>query len=132
MPTAQRVQISASTVFLLQSKDSPDGTFATYTGYDKLPSFSGEAEIVMDNANRYASIVYVRGTVNSNKTVFVTNIADGRTDSLENGYYKLTLNVLKLSDDGKSLVPDTIVAVTTYANVADAAAQPRYRLCRSV
>jgi hypothetical protein len=119
----QRVQISASTVFLLQSKDSPDGTFATYTGYDKLPSFSGEAEIVMDNANRYASIVYVRGTVNSNKTVFVTNIADGRTDSLENGYYKLTLNVLKLSDDGKSLVPDTIVAVTTYANAADAAAR---------
>jgi hypothetical protein len=116
-----RIQISTSTVFLLQSKDSPDGTFATYTGYDKLPSFSGEAEIVMDNANRYASIVYVRGTVNSNKTVFVTNIADGRTDSLENGYYKLTLNVLKLSDDGKSLVPDTIVAVTTYANVADAA-----------
>jgi hypothetical protein len=106
------VQINDATVFLVQKTDSPSGTFVSYTGYASTPSLNGDGQVVMDEANNYATLVYVNGSSITTKTAFVPDITSGSTKVLNDGRYEYSLNVLTLDENGK-LNKDTIIFTDT-------------------
>ena len=65
-----RLQLSKDTKILLQTKESPKGTFTAYTGYEKLPSFKG-FEVQYTMVNGYVDMIYVYAYEITTRTVFI-------------------------------------------------------------
>ena len=65
-----RLQLSKDTKILLQTKESPKGTFTAYTGYEKLPSFKGY-EVQYTMVNGYVDMIYVYAYEITTRTVFI-------------------------------------------------------------
>ena len=70
-----RLQLSKDTKILLQTKESPKGTFTAYTGYEKLPSFKGY-DVQYTTVNGYVDMIYVYAYEVTTRTVFIYNTTD--------------------------------------------------------
>ena len=72
---ATRLQLSKDTKILLQTKESPKGTFTAYTGYEKLPSFKGY-DVQYTTVNGYVDMIYVYAYEVTTRTVFIYDTKD--------------------------------------------------------
>ena len=72
---ATRLQLSKDTKILLQTKESPKGTFTAYTGYEKLPSFKGY-DVQYTTVNGYVDMIYVYAYEVTTRTVFIYDTTD--------------------------------------------------------
>ena len=70
-----RLQLSKDTKILLQTKESPKGTFTAYTGYEKLPSFKGY-DVQYTTVNGYVDMIYVYAYEVTTRTVFIYDTKD--------------------------------------------------------
>ena len=70
-----RLQLSKDTKILLQTKESPKGTFTAYTGYEKLPSFKGY-DVQYTTVNGYVDMIYVYAYEVTTRTVFIYDTTD--------------------------------------------------------
>ena len=67
----ERLQLSKDSQILLQTEESPKGTFQNVTGYADLKSFEGtKVQYVLDN-NNYVDMIYVYASEVSSRTVFI-------------------------------------------------------------
>ena len=106
------IELKDTTVILLQTKDSPKGTFASYTGYT-APTFSADSvEYVLD-ANGYASFVYVMGAEINYTDVFVYDTTARNITWVDSNHYKCTLLAKTVDKDGKWVENDITMLVET-------------------
>lgn len=99
-PSAQvhPTQLNDDTVLLLQTAFSPDGQYTSYTGYETFPSFwASEVEVLDEDGDGYADLVYALGARMSERTVFIADIAPVRTDRVDNETI-VTMEALELVD----------------------------------
>ena len=69
--STERLQLSKDSQILLQTEESPKGTFQNVTGYADLKSFEGtKVQYVLDN-NNYVDMIYVYASEVSSRTVFI-------------------------------------------------------------
>ena len=69
--STERLQLSKDSRILLQTEESPKGTFQNVTGYADLKSFEGtKVQYVLDN-NNYVDMIYVYASEVSSRTVFI-------------------------------------------------------------
>ena len=69
--STERLQLSKDSQILLQTEESPKGTFQNVTGYADLKSFEGtKVQYVLDN-NKYVDMIYVYASEVSSRTVFI-------------------------------------------------------------
>ena len=93
----KQLQLSKDSVILLQTKDSPKGTFTTYTGYDKLPSFAAESIQYTLDGNGYVNMVYAYAYEFSSRTVFVYDTT-AYSSHWNDGKPYATFKALELTD----------------------------------
>ena len=94
---SSRLQLSKDTKILLQTKDSPKGTFAQYTGFEKLPSFLGE-RVQYTVVNGYVDMIYVYAYELTTRTVFLYDV-EGYATKWNDGKPYTTFKALELVDD---------------------------------
>ena len=93
----ERLQLSKDTKILLQTKDSPKGTFTQYTGFEKLPSFKGyNVQFMM--VNGYVDMIYVYAYELTTRTVFLYDV-EGYKTKWNDGKPYTTFKALELVDD---------------------------------
>ncbi len=109
------VQLNDETVVLLQTAFSPDGEYTSYVGYKSLPTFMCSVMQVLDEDNDgYADLVYALGARISNRTVFIADINPVRTDVVDDGNRTVvTMEAYELVD-GKLV--ETTFATTGWWN----------------
>ena len=94
------LQLSKTTEVLLQTKDSPDGTFTSYVGYQNLPNF--EASVVQwidENNDGYVDYLYALGARLTSRTVFVYDINPTTSSTTEYpGWYVANVSALELNN----------------------------------
>ena len=65
-----KVQMSDETVVLVQDEKAPFGSYTSYTGYDNIPSMTGEIWYHIDADSKKADVIYVFGvSVSGTETV---------------------------------------------------------------
>ena len=92
-----RLQLSKDTKILLQTKDSPKGTFTQYTGFEKLPSFLGE-RVQYTIVDGYVDMIYVYAYELTTRTVFLYDV-EGYETKWNDGKPYTTFKALELVDD---------------------------------
>ena len=93
----ERLQLSKDTKILLQTKESPKGTFTQYTGFEKLPSFKGyNVQFMM--VNGYVDMIYVYAYELTTRTVFLYDV-EGYKTKWNDGKPYTTFKALELVDD---------------------------------
>ena len=92
-----RLQLSKDTKILLQTKDSPKGTFTQYTGFEKLPSFLGE-RVQYTVVDGYVDMIYVYAYELTTRTVFLYDV-EGYATMWNDGKPYTTFKALELVDD---------------------------------
>ena len=92
-----RLQLSKDTKILLQTKDSPKGTFTQYTGFEKLPSFLGE-RVQYTVVDGYVDMIYVYAYELTTRTVFLYDV-EGYATKWNDGKPYTTFKALELVDD---------------------------------
>ena len=93
-----RLQLSKDSKILLQTKESPNGTFEQFAGYEKLPSFLGENVQYVKDANGYVDMIYIYATKITTRTVFLYDV-EGYEIKWNDGKPYTTLEALELVDD---------------------------------
>ena len=93
----QRLQLSKDSKILLQTKESPKGTFAQYTGFEKLPSFRGY-EVQFTVVDGYVDMIYVYAYELTTRTVFLYDV-EGYKTKWNDGKPYTTFKALELVDD---------------------------------
>ena len=96
-----RLQLNKDTQLLLQTKDSPDGKIAHYTGYDKLPSFSRAQDVQYLDVNNdgYVDFFYARVEEFTTRTVFVYDTKPVSSEIDADGNKIATMDVLELVEN---------------------------------
>ena len=96
-----RLQLNKDTQILLQTKDSPDGKIAHYTGYDKLPSFSRAQDVQYLDVNNdgYVDLFYARVEEFTTRTVFVYDTKPVSSEIDADGNKIATMDVLELVEN---------------------------------
>ena len=94
---SSRLQLSKDTKILLQTKDSPKGTFTQYTGFEKLPSFHGE-RVQYTVVDGYVDMIYVYAYELTTRTVFLYDV-EGYATKWNDGKPYTTFKALELVDD---------------------------------
>ena len=96
-----RLQLNKDTQLLLQTKDSPDGKIAHYTGYDKLPSFSRAQDVQYLDVNNdgYVDLFYARVEEFTTRTVFVYDTKPVSSEIDADGNKIATMDVLELVEN---------------------------------
>ncbi|MBR2491493.1 MAG: S-layer homology domain-containing protein [Ruminiclostridium sp.] len=100
IPSAQvrPIELNNDTVLLLQTAFSPDGQYTSYTGYKTFPSFwASEVEVLDEDGDGYADLVYALGARMSERTVFIADITAERTDVVGDDHI-VTMEALELVD----------------------------------
>ena len=114
--STERLQLSKDSQILLQTEESPKGTFQNVTGYADLKSFEGtKVQYVLDN-NNYVDMIYVYASEVSSRTVFIYDTTAYDSDWNDGKPYA-TFKAYELVD-GK--LEDTKVDIY-YADGADTA-----------
>ena len=114
--STERLQLSKDSQILLQTEESPKGTFQNVTGYADLKSFEGtKVQYVLDN-NNYVDMIYVYASEVSSRTVFIYDTTACDSDWNDGKLYA-TFKAYELVD-GK--LEDTKVDIY-YADGADTA-----------
>ena len=93
----ERLQLSKDSKILLQTKESPKGTFAQYTGFEKLPSFAGY-EVQYTVVDGYVDMIYVYAYELTTRTVFLYDV-EGYATKWNDGKPYTTFKALELVDD---------------------------------
>ena len=93
----ERLQLSKDSKILLQTKVSPKGTFAQYTGFEKLPSFAGY-EVQYTVVDGYVDMIYVYAYELTTRTVFLYDV-EGYATKWNDGKPYTTFKALELVDD---------------------------------
>ena len=93
----ERLQLSKDSKILLQTKDSPKGTFAQYTGFEKLPSFKGY-NVQFTIVDGYVDMIYVYAYELTTRTVFLYDV-EGYKTKWNDGKPYTTFKALELVDD---------------------------------
>ena len=95
-----RLQLNKDTQILLQTKESPDGKIAHYTGYDKLPSFSRAWKVQYLDVNNdgYVDLFYACVEEFTTRTVFVYDVTPISSEIDADGNKIATIEVLELVD----------------------------------
>ena len=109
----EQLQLSKNSQILLQTKDSPDGTFKAYTGYENLPSFESDNIWYKIDSNGYVSLLYAQADEFSSRTVFVYDTTPSYSWINDDGDKIATMKVLELVDDE---LKDTTVDLVYDAN----------------
>ena len=97
MADREQLQLSKDSVILLQTKESPKGTFTAYTGYDKLPSFAGRYVQYTLDGNGYVDMLYAYAYEFSSRTVFVYDTT-AYSSHWNDGKPYATFKALELTD----------------------------------
>lgn len=97
MADREQLQLSKDSVILLQTKESPKGTFTAYTGYDKLPSFEGRYVQYTLDGNGYVDMLYAYAYEFSSRTVFVYDTT-AYSSHWNDGKPYATFKALELTD----------------------------------
>ena len=93
----ERLQLSKDSKILLQTKESPKGTFTQYTGFEKLPSFAGY-EVQFTIVDGYVDMIYVYAYELTTRTVFLYDV-EGYATKWNDGKPYTTFKALELVDD---------------------------------
>ena len=93
----ERLQLSKDSKILLQTKESPKGTFTQYTGFEKLPSFAGY-DVQFTIVDGYVDMIYVYAYELTTRTVFLYDV-EGYTTKWNDGKPYTTFKALELVDD---------------------------------
>ena len=93
----ERLQLSKDSKILLQTKESPKGTFAQYTGFEKLPSFLGY-DVQFTIVDGYVDMIYVYAYELTTRTVFLYDV-EGYKTKWNDGKPYTTFRALELVDD---------------------------------
>ena len=93
-----RLQLSKDSKILLQTEESPNGTFEQFAGYEKLPSFNGTHVQYVKDANGYVDMIYIYATKVNTRTVFFYDV-EGYKIKWNDGKPYTTLEALELVDD---------------------------------
>ena len=93
----ERLQLSKDSKILLQTKESPKGTFTQYTGFEKLPSFAGY-EVQYTVVDGYVDMIYVYAYELTTRTVFLYDV-EGYATKWNDGKPYTTFKALELVDD---------------------------------
>ena len=93
----ERLQLSKDSKILLQTKESPKGTFTQYTGFEKLPSFLGR-RVQFTIVDGYVDMIYVYAYELTTRTVFLYDV-EGYATKWNDGKPYTTFKALELVDD---------------------------------
>ena len=93
----ERLQLSKDSKILLQTKESPKGTFTQYTGFEKLPSFLGY-DVQFTIVDGYVDMIYVYAYELTTRTVFLYDV-EGYKTKWNDGKPYTTFKALELVDD---------------------------------
>ena len=93
----ERLQLSKDSKILLQTKESPKGTFTQYTGFEKLPSFAGY-KVQFTIVDGYVDMIYVYAYELTTRTVFLYDV-EGYATKWNDGKPYTTFKALELVDD---------------------------------
>ena len=93
----ERLQLSKDSKILLQTKESPKGTFTQYTGFEKLPSFLGH-DVQFTIVDGYVDMIYVYAYELTTRTVFLYDV-EGYKTKWNDGKPYTTFKALELVDD---------------------------------
>ena len=93
----ERLQLSKDSKILLQTKESPKGTFTQYTGFEKLPSFLGY-DVQYTVVDGYVDMIYVYAYELTTRTVFLYDV-EGYKTKWNDGKPYTTFKALELVDD---------------------------------
>ena len=96
---AVALHFNKNSQILLQTKDSPDGTFKAYTGYENLPNFVSYNIWYKTDSNGYVSLLYAQAHEFTTRTVFVYDTTPSFSWINDDGDKIATMKVLELVDD---------------------------------
>ena len=94
---ASACSLSKDSKILLQTKDSPKGTFAQYTGFEKLPASRGY-NVQFTIVDGYVDMIYVYAYELTTRTVFLYDVGGYKT-KWNDGKPYTTFKALELVDD---------------------------------
>ena len=94
-----KLHLNKDSQILLQTKDSPKGTFVSYTGYEKLGNvYLKNVQYKLDSLG-YVTMLYAQAEEFSNRTVFVYNTTPVYSWVNDDGDKIATLKVLELVEN---------------------------------
>ena len=96
---AVALHFNKNSQILLQTKNSPDGTFKAYTGYENLPNFVSYNIWYKTDSNGYVSLLYAQAAEFTTRTVFVYDTTPSYSWINDDGDKIATMKVLELVDD---------------------------------
>ena len=94
-----KLHLNKDSQILLQTKDSPNGTFVSYTGYEKLGNVAlSNVQYKLDSLG-YVTMLYAQAEEYSNRTVFVYNTTPAYSWVNDDGDKIATMKVLELVEN---------------------------------
>ena len=94
-----KLHLNKDSQILLQTKNSPNGTFVSYTGYEKLGNVAlSNVQYKLDSLG-YVTMLYAQAEEYSNRTVFVYNTTPVYSWVNDNGDKIATMKVLELVEN---------------------------------
>ena len=94
-----KLHLNKDSQILLQTKDSPNGTFVSYTGYEKLGNVAlSNVQYKLDSLG-YVTMLYAQAEEFSNRTVFVYDTTPAYSWVNDDGDKIATLKVLELVEN---------------------------------
>ena len=94
-----KLHLNKDSQILLQTKDSPKGTFVSYTGYEKLGNvYLKNVQYKLDSLG-YVTMLYAQAEEFSNRTVFVYNTTPVYSWVNDDGDKIATMKVLELVEN---------------------------------
>ena len=95
--TSSKLQLSKTSQILLQTKESPNGTFKPYTGYEGVPSFHSSNVYYKLDSLGYVSVLYALADEFTTRTVFIYDTTPVHS-TYGDDYDVATMKVLELVD----------------------------------
>ncbi len=94
-----KLHLNKDSQILLQTKNSPNGTFVSYTGYEKLGNVAlSNVQYKLDSLG-YVTMLYAQAEEYSNRTVFVYNTTPSYSWVNDDGDKIATMKVLELVEN---------------------------------
>ena len=94
-----KLHLNKDSQILLQTKDSPNGTFVSYTGYEKLGNVAlSNVQYKLDSLG-YVTMLYAQAEEYSNRTVFVYDTTPAYSWVNDDGDKIATMKVLELVEN---------------------------------
>ena len=109
-----KVQMTDETVVLVQDEKAPFGSYTSYTGYDNIPSMTGEIWYHLDGDTKKADVIYVFGvSVSGTETVIFYKGDIRESGAKKDGKFPIGFDAYALDKDTGALTKESYIYKAT-------------------